>query len=335
MRSVPPRGSGWVTVASETALNLLFNVMKTNTQSRKPSIAIIGFGRLGQALAMALRSAAYPILALVARRAPEAKRVVLLARKGNSALALGADNLEQLPATDLIIIATPDDVIEETARRLAAIEIGRTEITRARRRTVLHTSGALSSTVLSPLKQLGFYTGSLHPLVSVSDGRAGAKALRGAFYCLEGEPAAMRVARLIVRDLEGTGFSIPSEKKALYHAAAVMASPHVTALFDLATEMLSACGLSRKGAREALLPLLESTVNNLKVADPAKALTGTFARGDIATVKKHLAALSELSREGNDEASEIYRRLGLHSLKLAEKNKLDPQLLEQIRKLLN
>jgi predicted short-subunit dehydrogenase-like oxidoreductase (DUF2520 family) len=169
----------------------------------------------------------------------------------------------------------------------------------------------------------------------VSEARAGTKALRGAFYCLEGEPAAMRVARLIVHDLEGTSFSIPSERKALYHAAAVMASPHVTALFDLATEMLSACGLSRKDAREVLLPLLESTVNNLKVSDPAKALTGTFARGDLATVKKHLAALSELSRDGHNEALEMYRLLGLHSLKLAEKNKLDPQVLEQIRKLLD
>jgi predicted short-subunit dehydrogenase-like oxidoreductase (DUF2520 family) len=99
--------------------------------------------------------------------------------------------------------------------------------------------------------------------------------------------------------------------------------------------MLSACGLSPKGAREVLLPLLESTVNNLKASDPAKALTGTFARGDLATVKKHLAALSELSRDGHNEALETYRLLGLHSLKLAEKNKLDPQLLEQIRKLLD
>lgn len=298
----------------------------------KPSVSIIGFGRLGQALAMALRSADYPILAVVARRAAKARKGLVSGRRDNLTVALGADQLEQLPTTDLIIIATPDDVIEETARRLAAIGIGRTR--KICGRTVLHTSGALSSEVLSPLKQVGFHTGSLHPLVSVSEARAGAKALRGAFYCLEGEPSAMRVARLIVHDLEGTGFSIPSGRKALYHAAAVMASPHVTALFDLATEMLSACGLSRKGAREVLLPLLESTVNNLKVSDPAKALTGTFARGDLATVKKHLAALSELSRDEHDEALEVYRLLGLHSLKLAEENKLDPQLLEQIRKLL-
>jgi predicted short-subunit dehydrogenase-like oxidoreductase (DUF2520 family) len=307
---------------------------KPPPQSPRPSVSIIGFGRLGQAFAIALRSADYPILAVVAQRVAKARKGLVSRRRDNLTVALGADQLEQLPPTDLVIVATPDDVIEETARRLAAIESDRTRPGKTRSRTVLHTSGALSSEVLSSLKQVGFHVGSLHPLVSVSEARAGAKALRGAFYCLEGERAAMRVARLIVRDLEGTSFSIPSERKALYHAAAVMASPHVTALFDLATEMLSACGLSPKGAREVLLPLLESTVNNLKASDPAKALTGTFARGDLATVKKHLAALSELSRDGSDEALEVYRLLSLHSLKLSEKNKLDSQLLEKIRKLL-
>jgi len=60
-----------------------------------------------------------------------------------------------------------------------------------------------------------------------------------------------------------------------------MASPHLVALFDLAAEMLSACGISKKSARQVLLPLVESTVNNLMVMNPEQALTGTFARGDI------------------------------------------------------
>jgi predicted short-subunit dehydrogenase-like oxidoreductase (DUF2520 family) len=309
-------------------------MMKTKTQSRRPSVALIGFGRLGQALAIALHSAGYPILSLVARRRPKAEKVAELLRGIKPApRLLAANELSELPKTELILIATPDDVIEATAGRLARLRVGK-----GLRQTVLHTSGALSSQVLFPLKQVRFRTGSLHPLVSVSEARAGAKAVRGAFYCLEGEPAAMRVARLIVKDLEGAAFSIAPATKALYHAAAVTASPHVTALFDLATELLAACGLSRKAAGEVLLPLLASTVDNLRVSDPAKALTGTFARGDLATVKKHLAALSALPGEGpagQAIALEVYRLLGLQSLKLAEKNKLDPKLLKEIRKLLN
>jgi predicted short-subunit dehydrogenase-like oxidoreductase (DUF2520 family) len=302
----------------------------------KTSISVVGAGRLGQAFALALDASGYRVDALVARQARRAKKAAALFRRTNPrVLALGANQLARLPSSDLILIATPDDGIEETALKLAFNENGRVQ-----GRTVLHTSGALSSAVLAPLAQAGFHTGSLHPLVSVSEPRSGAKALRGAFYCVEGDKTAVKLAKRIVSALGGKSFSIRSERKALYHAAAVMASPHVTALFDLATQLLAACGLSRKGARQVLMPLLESTVNNLRVSGPAKALTGTFARGDFATVKKHLAALSELaelaelSGEKQSEALEVYKLLGLQSMKLAEENGLDPQLLEQIRQLL-
>ena len=301
---------------------------KVTTKKRKPSVAIVGPGRLGRALAIALRSLGYPILAFVARQPADARKAVRAFNKsGTPAQAWGWDQLAQLPATDLVLITTPDDAIAEAAQRLAAVEFGR-----ARRRTVLHTSGALASDVLSPLAGSGFHTGSMHPLVSVSEPVAGAKALRGAFYCLEGDKTALRVARLIVRDLKGKSFSIRPENKALYHAAAVMASPHLVALFDLAAEMLAASGVSQKSARQILLPLVESTTNNLKTLNPEQALTGTFARGDVATVRRHLAALS---RKELAEALEVYKLLGLRSIQLAKKNRLDPHLLEQIRKLLN
>jgi predicted short-subunit dehydrogenase-like oxidoreductase (DUF2520 family) len=305
---------------------------KIAKKRQKPSVSVVGPGRLGQALAIALRSEGYPIIAFVARHSTHAKKAVRAFNKptnksGTTTQALGWDELAKLPATDLLLIATPDDAIAEVAHRLAAGELGKT-----RRQTVLHTSGALARDVLSPLADFGFHTGSLHPLVSVSEPRAGAKALRGAFYCLEGDKKALRVARLIVADLKGKSFSVAAENKALYHAAAVMASPHVTALFDIATELLAACGLSRKAAREVFGPLLYSTVNNLKISDPVQALTGTFARGDVATVRRHLVALSQKELA---EALEVYRLLGLHSVQMAEKNGLDAQLLEQIRKLLD
>jgi len=267
-------------------------------------------------MAIALDSCGYSLLALAGRPAGRGLE--------------NGDELQQLPPTDLILITTPDDAIAEVARRLAACEI---EL--PRKPTVLHTSGALSSEVLLPLARLGFHTGSLHPLVSISEARAGAKALRGASYCLEGDKTALGIARLIVGDLKGKSFSIRPESKALYHAAAVMASPHLVALFDLAAEMLAACGVIQKSARQILLPLVESTINNLLTFTPDKALTGTFARGDVATVRRHLNALKTPSIKQLDVALEVYKLLGLHSLELAEKNGLDPKLSEQIRKLLN
>jgi predicted short-subunit dehydrogenase-like oxidoreductase (DUF2520 family) len=302
---------------------------KAKPHGKKPSVAIVGPGRLGLALAISLRASGYPILALVSKHTDHARKA---ARRFNQSeklvRPLAWAEIPQLPSTDLVLITTPDDAIEETARRLAELASHRGK---ARHPTVLHTSGALSSAVLAPLAKAGFHTGSIHPLISGSEPRAGAKALRGAFYCLEGDPSAIRIARLIVSDLRGKSFSIRPENKALYHAAAVMASPHLVALFDLAIEMLAACGLSKKKAQEILLPLLETTLDNLKVSDTRRALTGTFARGDLATVKRHLSALS--ARDFAD-ALEVYKLLGLRSIQLASRNGIDEKLLEQIRSVL-
>ena len=119
-----------------------------------------------------------------------------------------------------------------------------------------------------------------------------------------------------MRDLGGTSFSINSAEKPLYHAAAVMTAGHVTALFDVALEMLVACGLTRKTAHQILQPLLASTVHNLETKDPAEALTGTFSRGDVETVKRHLAALKEHKLA---DALELYCKLGRRSIKLTKK----------------
>ena len=110
-----------------------------------------------------------------------------------------------------------------------------------------------------------------------------------------------------------------------------MASGNVVALFDTALDMLERSGLKRDKAHEVLIPLLQSTLANLVTSSPAKALTGTFSRGDVATVERHLKALG-----GNElrDARELYRLLGLKSLALAEKNGLDKATARKISKLL-
>jgi predicted short-subunit dehydrogenase-like oxidoreductase (DUF2520 family) len=269
---------------------------------------------------MALASCGYRLEAVVARRLTRARRAASLFTKQPKALSEA--QLNKLPESELILITTPDDVITTIAGRLADSQKGGTL-----GRTVLHTSGALSSKVLSSLAEVGFHIGSLHPLVSVSDPVSGAANLRDAFYCLEGDRAALRVARAVVRDLGGQSFSIDSRNKTLYHAAAVMASGHMVALFDIAAELLARCGLDQKRARRVLMPLVESTVRNLFSSDPARALTGTFARGDLATVQRHLAALHT---DGLSDALRAYKLLGHRSLELAKRNGADDAVVKKI-----
>jgi predicted short-subunit dehydrogenase-like oxidoreductase (DUF2520 family) len=294
------------------------------------TIAVVGAGRLGTALALALADEGCHINALVAQHKAHARRAARLFTAPRPH-ALAVDELNTLPSSELLLIATPDDRVAKTAARLAEFESDLSDERRsdarkdgARARTptriALHTSGALSSDVLAPLRARGFSVGSLHPLVSVSDARAGAQTLRGAHFCIEGDARAVRVARRIVRALGGYSFTIAPKDKALYHAAAVLASGHTVALFELATELLARCGVHLAAARRALLPLTASTLTNLLAATrTAHALTGPFARGDAATVRRNLAALAAT---GDESALKIYALLGERALRLAERKNI-------------
>jgi predicted short-subunit dehydrogenase-like oxidoreductase (DUF2520 family) len=298
---------------------------------RKPTVTIIGAGRLGCALALALAERGYRIEAVVSRTVNHARRAARLIK--TKPLALSTAQLEELPRSDIIFITTPDDQVEEVATELASTtscirQLEDFEEDKGNQgRTALHASGALSSDALQSLRDAGFATGSMHPLVSVSDPVQGAKSLGSAFFCLEGSAAAVSVARRIVRALRAQSFSISAQNKALYHAAAVMASGHITALFDIAMEMLAHCGLTPQRARKVLLPLLRSTLENLYTTDPARALTGTFARADTATVRRHLAVLSSTSA---NDALATYILLGQRSLKLAKARGASAIALQEI-----
>ena len=130
-----------------------------------------------------------------------------------------------------------------------------------------------------------------------------------------------------MRRIGGQAFTIRAEVKPLYHAAALMASPNLTALIDIALEMLDRCGLSADQARKVLLPLIKSTTDNLAIADPAQALTGTFKRGDVVTIKKHVAAISS---QKLSEALEAYVLLGRHSLRLAKHSRRTRAEIDEI-----
>lgn len=286
-------------------------------RKQKPEVSIIGSGRLGTALAVALASRGYPIQSVVARRAQSARRAAHFL--DGEVQALAAKQLRLLRPADVFLITVPDDQIPAAVAELSALKLA------AHRKTIaLHTSGALSAEVLAPLHDRGWHTGSVHPLISISDSREG---LHGGFWNIEGDKTSLRFARTMVRDLGGKSFSVNAVDKPLYHAAAVMASGNVVAVFDVALEMLVQCGLSRQTARRVLLPLLASTVRNLETKDTSDALTGTFSRGDLETVKRHLAALK---RSKLVDALDLYRRLGQRSLKLKKDHPQITRLLKSV-----
>lgn len=281
------------------------------------TVSIIGIGRAGGALAIALARKGYPIENLVARDLQKASRIADLT--GVRPNLVPAGQYSGI-TSEIILITTQDAGIADVARGLTGIPSGKPFI--------FHTSGSMSSEVLAPLSALGFKTGSLHPLVSLSDPELGAERFAGTYFCIEGMPEAVAVAEEIAASLGGHPFSIETRFKTLYHAAALVAAGHLTALLDVSFELMSKCGLSPDGSRDILLPLVRSTVENLSVQGPASALTGTYARADDETFQRHMEALR---LNASPEVIEIYLQLALRSLHLAEKNGVEGSRVERLR----
>lgn len=280
------------------------------------NVSIIGAGRLGGALAIALSKKDFTIENLVARNSDAAEKIAgFITPKPN---ILAAEELSKI-TSELIFITTQDSEIGKVVELLKG--------NLSHKPFVFHTSGALSSEILSELQTVGGRVGSIHPLISISDSIRGAAQLGDAYFCVEGEAEAVAVGREVVSKLGGNSFSVETEYKTLYHASAVAACGHLVALVDAAIEMLSKCGLNETEARKTLLPLIKSTVENLETQTTSASLTGTFARADVATFEKHLETLQ---KNVSAEILEIYLLLGARSVHLAEKQGADKANLAKI-----
>jgi predicted short-subunit dehydrogenase-like oxidoreductase (DUF2520 family) len=278
--------------------------------------SIIGPGRMGGALAIALSRSDAEISDIVFRRNKPGQDI-LNATDNPRVLSF---NDEFRLETDVIIIATADPDIPIAVKSLIGKIDGKP--------LVLHTSGSLSSDILAEFRDLGCSVGSMHPLLSVSDPLIGSETFASAFFCIEGDPDAIPLIKEIVTKLGGKSFAIETKMKPLYHAAAVMACGHLTALIDMSSKMLVDSGIPSSESTQMLMPLIKSTINNIDEGGLANALTGSFARGDVDAVDRHIDAIKE---KETISALLVYLILGEHSLRLAESAGLAPERIEIIR----
>jgi predicted short-subunit dehydrogenase-like oxidoreductase (DUF2520 family) len=241
---------------------------------------------VGRALGRRLRELGWRVGAVVTRSESSARRAVRFIGAGNACAGM----TRQILASRVILIATPNDEITAVSQELA--RIGEEEL---RGRVVLHTSGAMDSTVLEAVRKRGAKVGSLHPLQSFSG--VAAPSLEGKIFAIEGETQAVRVARRIARALGGSPVRIVASKKLLYHAAAAMAAGHVLAVEEAATQLLVSLGMKRREAVRGLLPLTRQVLENFERLGPRAAWTGPLSRGDYKVVRAHLEALAESPKE--------------------------------------
>jgi len=217
----------------------------------------------------------------------------------------------------VVILAVRDDAIRPLAEALArAGAIGAEQV-------VLHLSGAQGQEALGALVASRAALGSLHPLQTISDPERAPARLKGAWAAVEGMPRAVAAAEALAQDVGLRAFHIPSKAKPIYHASAVFASNYFVVVEAVAQRLLRHAGLSDAEAWQALRPLVEGTLENRSRQEPMAALTGPVARGDQATIRRHLEALT------HDDAL-LYRALGRAALELAQKRGMDEATAAQV-----
>lgn len=284
-------------------------------------IALVGAGAAGGAMVLALHQAGYPIIGVASKNQASAQRC---SARIDCPLVT-TDPARVVVNADIIIIATPDDQIATVCESIADQGVIQPS------QLFIHLSGALTSEVLEAAQRKGAETLSLHPIQALADPVKGASLLKNAYFCLEGTAPAIAKAMPLVNALSGKTLVIPASKKALYHATLCIASNYLVTLESVAVSLLEQIGIDRIAGMQALLPLIQGSVENLSHSGLPNALTGPISRGDSETIAHHIDGLREMPQEYQS----LYRMLGKETIKLAlDKGGLSAEEADQIKVLL-
>ena len=238
-------------------------------------VGVIGAGRVGAVLAAALRASGYDVVAAAGESdASRARAAELLP---GVPLRKPSDTARE---SDLLLLTVPDDMLGNVVAMLSAsgaIHQGQ---------VVAHTSGRHGLAVLDPAAAVGARPLAIHPAMTFTGTVLDLPRLDGCVFGVTASDADRELAATLVADLGGRPIWVPEDKRSLYHAGLAHGANHLVTLVAQAMELLSAAGADHPEA--TLRPLLEAALDNALESGDA-ALTGPIVRGDVETVRAHLA----------------------------------------------
>ena len=253
------------------------------------TVTLVGAGNLALALPEMLPQAGYKIVEIVTRASSASARA--LGRKtGSSATTFAKARW----AGDIVWLAVSDGAIREVASSLAPVANWKGKI-------VLHSSGALSSSELAPLRRAGASVASVHPMMTFVPGTA--PDMAGVVWTVEGDKAAVAAARRIVQMMKGRALTIDAKRKPLYHAFGAFLSPLLVVHLETASRLALEAGIQRRDIAALMKPIVERTLANLWASigqrgGAGKAFSGPPIRGDVGTIQRHLKSLRSFPAAG-------------------------------------
>jgi predicted short-subunit dehydrogenase-like oxidoreductase (DUF2520 family) len=282
-----------------------------------PQLGFIGAGPVGTTFAVRLSEQGYRVAAVADISAASAQRLA----ERIPGCRVCTENQAVLEAADIVFITTADDVIAPVCAGLKW-RAGQTAV---------HCSGASTVAALEAARQQGALVGSIHPCQSFSGIEQAIANLPGSTFGIEAEEPVRTTLTAMAQALKGDIVYLSSEDKVLYHAAAAIACNYVTTLVKLATDLWQNFGKRSADGIKAYMPLLRGTINNMETVGFPGCLTGPIARGDAATLRRHLSALEKCA----PGLLSIYKELGRFTVPIGrEKGTLSAAKADEIMQLL-
>jgi predicted short-subunit dehydrogenase-like oxidoreductase (DUF2520 family) len=280
-------------------------------------VAVLGPGRVGTTLALALPVPAYEVVAVSGRSA-----------EGVAAFRSRVPGAAELPAgeaariADLVLVTVPDDELRALVRRVAA-EDGVAPGSRW-----VHTAGGYSHDVLEPARLAGAGVAACHPAQTFPDPDTALRALPGTAWAVTAPEQDLGWARVLVTDLHGSPVTVRPGDRSLYHAGLVVGANGTASVVALARELLLGAGV---GDPAAFLEPLTGAAASGASARGAAALTGPVRRGDVGTLDRHLAELHDVL----PEAVEAYVALARLALSQARRAGLSAERADAVARRLD
>ncbi|EMT38290.1 Rossmann-like and DUF2520 domain-containing protein [Thermoanaerobacter thermohydrosulfuricus] len=282
-------------------------------------IGFVGAGVVGTSLAFLLSQNGINISGFLSRNLESAKKSAEFTQS-----SVFSSYEEVITNSDVIIISTNDNSIPEVVNNLSQYK----EI--LKEKTFAHLSGALNLEVLNPLKDENNFIMVLHPIQTCPSVSSALELLPKSYFTLEGDEKAVEIGKEIVNKISGKYIVLNNIVRPLYHAACVVASNYLVALSKFSLLLLKESGFPFENYPDALIPLMEGTLKNIKEKGTTDALTGPIARGDVNTVKLHLENIKDPSLE------ELYKSLGKLTLEIAyEKGSFNNEKYFELEGILN